>query len=191
MGKVLRVRKGNKLSRFFVHIFQHKKAKKVLPAYVAAIIVTSAYMPKPFPATVSAAEMAPVSHAQQLVVATVQGTRYPVDTISITTRYSFFHPGIDFDGITGDPIYPFMAGKVELIERSKVGYGLSIIVNHGNGYSSRYAHLSKVNVEVGQPVENSTVIGLMGATGRSFGDHLHFEVYEYGKPINPMTLLPK
>ncbi len=191
LGKVLRARRGNKISRFFRHIFEHKHAKRVLPMYAAALIATSAYMPASTP-SVSAAESAPVSaHMQTVLTETLKGVRYPVNTISITQNYSFFHPGLDLDGTTGDPIYPMMSGKIELIEHSKLGYGLSIIVNHGNGYASRYAHLSKVEVTEGQEVTNNIEIAKMGSTGHSTGDHLHFEVYEYGKTINPMTILPK
>lgn len=190
MGKIMRARSGNKISRFFRHIFEHKHAKKIIPLYAAAIIGTSAYMPSI--STVSAAEqVATPTHIAQPVIKTQSGTRFPVDKISITQKYSFFHPGLDLDGTTGDPIYPFMAGKVETIERAKIGYGMSIVINHGNGITSRYAHLSKFNVKVGQQVDFNTVIGLMGATGHAFGDHLHFEIYEDGKTVNPLTLLPK
>jgi murein DD-endopeptidase MepM/ murein hydrolase activator NlpD len=158
--------------------------------YAALIISTSAYIPSI--SSVSAAETVTApNHIEQPILKTQSGTRYPVDTIRITTGYKFYHPGLDLDGITGDPIYPFMSGKIETIEYSRFAYGTSIIVNHGNGVTSRYAHLSKVNVEVGQQVDHNTVIGKMGATGRAFGDHLHFEIYENGKAVNPITLLPK
>jgi murein DD-endopeptidase MepM/ murein hydrolase activator NlpD len=191
LGKIMRAKKGNKLSRFFIHIFEHKKAKKILPLYIALIIGTSAYMPRPFPKTVSAAEMAPVSQTETFITRTMPGVRNPIDTVRFNQKYSFFHPGIDFGGGIGDNIYPIMTGKVEIVEWSKVGYGLSIVVDHQNGYKTRYAHLSKTFVTEGQIVTNTEVIGLMGSTGHSTGPHLHFEVYEYGKTINPLTILPK
>jgi len=190
-GKIMRARKGNKLSRFFIHIFQHKKSRKILPLYFAAIIGTSAYMPHDFPTPVSAAEMAPVSGTETFITKTMQGIRIPVDTFKLNQGYSFFHPGLDIGGVIGNNIYPIMTGKVETVEWSKVGYGLSIVVDHQNGYKTRYAHLSKTFVTEGQEVTNSDVIGLMGSTGHSTGPHLHFEVYEYGKTINPSTILPK
>ncbi len=190
LGKIMRARKGNKLSRFFRHVFEHKHAKKIFPLYAGAIILTSSFLPS-IPNVSAAENVSTPTHIAQPILKTQSGTRYPVDKISITQGYKFFHPGLDLDGITGDSIYPFMAGKVEVVEYSKVGFGRSIIVNHGNGISSRYAHLSKVNVEVGQQVDINTVIGLMGATGRAFGDHLHFEIYENGRTVNPLTLMPK
>jgi murein DD-endopeptidase MepM/ murein hydrolase activator NlpD len=191
LGKILRARKGSRFSRFFIHIFEHKKAKKVLPIYFAAIIAGSAYMPIPVPSVRAADEIAVSNHLEMPVLETRSGIRYPVDTIRITQGYNIIHGGIDLDGITGDPIYPMALGKVEAIEHSRFAYGESIIINHGNGLSTRYAHLSKIEVTVGQQVDMNTIIGKMGSTGRSFGDHLHFEVYQDGKTINPFTLLPK
>jgi murein DD-endopeptidase MepM/ murein hydrolase activator NlpD len=124
-----------------------------------------------------------------LIVETKHGVSYPTEAVRITQNYGFFHPGIDFDGITGDPINPITAGKVELIEYSNVGYGNAVYINHGNGTKSLYAHLSKINVSEGDTVTTETIIGEMGATGRSFGDHLHLEVYEDGRRVNPLTIL--
>ncbi len=192
LGKILRAKKGSKFSRFFIHIFEHKKARKVLPIYFTIVIGISAYMPFILSSRqVSAAELVPTPAYTQPVIQTLQGTRYPVEKIVITQKYGFFHPGLDLDGVTGDSIYPMMAGNVEIVEKSKIGFGLSIVINHGNGFSSRYAHLSKTEVSEGQAVDINTEIGKMGATGHASGDHLHFEVYEYGKTINPMSVLPK
>jgi murein DD-endopeptidase MepM/ murein hydrolase activator NlpD len=191
LGKVMRAKKGSKLSRFFIHIFEHKKAKKVLPLYFAAIIGSSSFMPIPIPSVSASEEIVAVNHIDMPVLTTERGMQYPIKEIKITQGYSIFHSGIDFDGITGDPIYPMALGRVEAVEHSKFAYGESVVINHGNGLSTRYAHLSKINVKLGQQVTMDTEIGKMGATGRSFGDHLHFEVYQDGRTINPMNLLPK
>lgn len=189
IGKVLRARAGNKLSRFFRHIFEHKKVKKVFGGYLAiAILGASLIQVK----SVAGSEIPSTSDLQSpIVLTTQQGVQFPVYPISITQGYGFFHPGLDLDGITGDPVRPIMRGKVIKIEISKFAYGKSIIVDHGNGFSSRYAHLSKINVTDGQDVTKDTIIGLMGSTGHSSGDHLHLEVYQDGKTINPLSILPK
>jgi len=121
---------------------------------------------------------------------TERGAQYPVKNIKITQGYYFFHPALDLDGITGDQIYPIMAGKVEAVEYSKFAYGNAVLIRHG-GITSLYAHLSKINVEAGDEVTNKTVIGEMGATGRSWGDHLHLEVRDHGIPISPFSVLPR
>lgn len=121
---------------------------------------------------------------------TEKGVQYPVENVEITQGYKIFHPGIDLDGITGDPIKPIKAGFVEAISRSKYAYGNAIIINHGNQLTSLYAHLSKILVTEGQEVTINTVIGEMGATGRAYGDHLHLEIRDNGVPINPTSVLP-
>ena len=95
------------------------------------------------------------------------------------------------DGLTGDPITPIRKGKVLSISRSKFAYGNSIIVDHGEGMTSLYAHLSKIEVVEGQEVDTFDEIGKMGATGRSSGDHLHLEIRDHGVPVNPLTVLPR
>lgn len=119
------------------------------------------------------------------------GTRFPVEKISITQTYSFIHPGLDLDGVTGDPIISIKKGTVVHVSREKFSYGNSVIIDHGNGLTSLYAHLSKIYVKEGQMVTTDTQIGEMGATGHAFGDHLHFEVRENGIRINPLSVLPR
>ena len=83
-----------------------------------------------------------------------------------------------------------MAGIVEAIDQSKYAYGNAILINHGNEITSLYAHLSKIEVGVNQEVTIETEVGKMGATGHASGDHLHLEIRDHGKPINPLSLLP-
>ena len=71
------------------------------------------------------------------------------------------------------------------------GYGNRIEIDHGNGYLTRYAHLSSIYVSVGQKVAKGDVIGMMGSTGRSSGIHLHIEVRKDGTALNPLSLLGK
>jgi murein DD-endopeptidase MepM/ murein hydrolase activator NlpD len=72
---------------------------------------------------------------------------------------------------------------------SPVGYGYLVEVDHGNGYKTGYAHLSRIDVSVGQTVGKGQVVGLMGATGRAWGVHLHFMIWESGRFINPLSVL--
>lgn len=125
-----------------------------------------------------------------VVMTTESGIRYPTENIRITQGYKFYHPGIDLDGVTGDPIYPILSGKVTGIQYSKYAYGNAILIDHGNDITSLYAHLSQIFVERDQMVDIHTVIGAMGATGRAYGDHLHLEIRDHNYPINPFTLLP-
>ena len=100
------------------------------------------------------------------------------------------HFGIDLDGNTGDPIYATDNGVVVYSGWNDWGYGNMIVIDHGNGWQSLYAHLSQVNVGCGAYVYQGNVIGLMGSTGRSTGSHLHFEMMSGSGKVNPFSYLP-
>ncbi len=97
------------------------------------------------------------------------------------------HWGLDFTCNTGTPVYASGNGKVVLIEKKMWGYGQSIVIDHGYGYKTRYAHLSKFEVKLGQTVNRGEVIGLVGSTGKSTGPHLHYEVIKNGDKLNPIN----
>jgi murein DD-endopeptidase MepM/ murein hydrolase activator NlpD len=98
------------------------------------------------------------------------------------------HTGMDFRGNAGDPIYATAAGKV-VKAGWEGGYGQMVEVDHGEGLSTRYGHMSEIGVTVGQTVRAGEVIGRVGSTGRSTGPHLHYEVRVNGEPVNPEKFL--
>ncbi|MFN4218144.1 MAG: peptidoglycan DD-metalloendopeptidase family protein [Candidatus Bipolaricaulia bacterium] len=100
-----------------------------------------------------------------------------------------FHQGIDIEVPEGTNIYASCAGRVIVAGRHS-GYGLYIVLEHSNGYRTLYGHLSEIGVYRGQFVEGGQVIGRSGNTGNSTGPHLHFEMLQYGRPLNPLALLP-
>jgi murein DD-endopeptidase MepM/ murein hydrolase activator NlpD len=98
------------------------------------------------------------------------------------------HPGIDIHAQSGDPVLATADGKV--VKAGWFGgYGRMVEINHGNGLSTRYGHLSKLNVKVGQSVRIGQVIGEVGSTGRSTGPHLHYETRIDGEAVNPEKFL--
>ncbi len=99
-----------------------------------------------------------------------------------------FHTGTDMACPTGTPILAAMSGKVTTTGINRV-YGNYVIIDHGNGYQTLYAHMSKIIASKGQWVSQGTRIGLVGSTGYSTGPHLHFTVYKKGKLVDPMTVL--
>lgn len=101
-----------------------------------------------------------------------------------------FHTGTDMACPTGTPIYASMSGTISTTGVNRV-YGNYVIIDHGNGYQTLYAHMSKIIAKKGQWVSQGTKIGLVGSTGYSTGPHLHFTVYKNGKLINPMSVLNK
>ncbi len=96
------------------------------------------------------------------------------------------HPGIDIAGKLGNPVYASDTGVIVFAGWSQYGYGNLVVIDHGNGWQSAYAHLDSVNVYCGESVPQASVIGLLGTTGNSTGPHLHFELRNevYGK-VNP------
>lgn len=98
------------------------------------------------------------------------------------------HAGIDFKGAMGSPIFAAADGRVTFAGR-KAGYGNAIEITHGNGMLTRYAHLSRIGVKVGQQVAAGATIGGLGNTGRSTGPHLHFEVRINDRAVNPRPFL--
>ncbi len=98
------------------------------------------------------------------------------------------HAGLDFAAPTGRPVVAAAAGTVSAAADSG-GYGLLVTVDHGAGVTTRYAHLSRIAVSVGDPVAAGTVVGAVGSTGQSTGPHLHFEVRVGGVPRDPLDWL--
>ncbi len=98
-----------------------------------------------------------------------------------------FHYGMDFTAPTGTEIYATGDGVIEITNSSKRGYGNKIVVNHGFGYKTLYAHMRGFNVKKGQRVKRGDVIGFVGNTGLSTAPHLHYEVSVNGKRVNPVN----
>lgn len=98
-----------------------------------------------------------------------------------------FHSGIDFSAPNGTNIYCTGNGVVEKVVLGNSGYGNYVVINHGYGYKTRYAHLKKSFVKKGQKVSRGEKIALVGNTGKSTAPHLHYEVIKNDKPINPVN----
>jgi murein DD-endopeptidase MepM/ murein hydrolase activator NlpD len=97
------------------------------------------------------------------------------------------HTGMDFSAKSGTPIYATGDGKISKVRRSRKGYGNHVIINHGYGYKTLYAHMTKYIVRKGQKVKRGEVIGYVGSTGTSVAPHLHYEVHKDGRKINPVN----
>ncbi len=99
------------------------------------------------------------------------------------------HEGIDIGGYRGQPIYAAASGTV--ISTSTVsGYGNTVVIYHGEGWSTLYAHLTRYKVKKGDDVKEGALVGLMGRTGRAYAVHLHFEIRKGSDPLDPLLFLP-
>ena len=101
----------------------------------------------------------------------------------------YMHKGIDIAWAHGTEILATADGEVSYIENNPAQYGLNLIIRHQYGYSTRYAHLSGITVQAGQKVRRGQVIGYLGNTGLSVGDHLHYEVIIAGQVVDPQMYL--
>jgi len=188
LGKVKRAKKGSKVSRFFRLLFENERVKKLLGTNLAALMIVSSLLPK----TTEAYSVDEVSDTNPpIVLTTERGVNFPVSPVIVNQGYTFFHPALDLGGYLGESIRPIMAGVVQAASYTKIGYGNAVLISHGNDMTSLYAHLSKIEVKVGDVVESSTEIGKMGATGHATGPHLHLEIRDHGVPINPLSVLPR
>ena len=124
--------------------------------------------------------------------------RRPCSWIKLTSPYGYrthpttgqwkFHNGVDLANSQGTPIYAARSGKVTVATYGGT-YGYYVTINHGDGYSSLYAHMTHYTVSKGQTVKKGDIIGYMGSTGRSTGPHLHFSIFLNGSSVNPMNYI--
>ena len=120
---------------------------------------------------------------------------WPVRDARVSQPYSpkhnADHEGIDIGGRKGTPIYSAASGKVIYTGKDFKGYGLMVIVEHNDEWATLYGHFSKIKVQTGQQVDENTIVGLMGRTGRATGVHLHFEILRNKQPVDPQLYLPE
>ena len=170
--------------------FEQKTIKKIFGFNLAAVVLFASVVSVPLSALNQTQAQETVALTANVVQLTTEhGIRIPLDSFNVTQGYSGFHRGVDLNGDLGDPIYPIMSGTIEAVTYSRFSYGNHILINHGSGFKSLYAHLAKVVVKPGQEVDKNTVLGTVGSSGWSTGTHLHFEVYDSGRPFNPLTIL--
>jgi murein DD-endopeptidase MepM/ murein hydrolase activator NlpD len=103
------------------------------------------------------------------------------------TKVRKMHEGMDFTAKTGSPIYATGDGVIARADNTASGFGNHVVIRHGYGYETYYAHLSKYNCRPGQGVKRGDIIGYVGSTGRSEGPHLHYEVHKNNKVVNPLN----
>lgn len=107
----------------------------------------------------------------------------------VSQDFSFGHPGIDITAPLGSKIFPIKKGKVVEIGSTKWNYGRSVLLDHGGGVHTLYAHMGKIYVQEGEEVETNQSIGEVGLTGKTTGPHLHLEIMKKENRVNPRPFL--
>ena len=103
------------------------------------------------------------------------------------TKIRKMHNGMDFTAATGAPIFATGDGVVDRADAAASGFGNHVVISHGFGYETLYAHMSRYNCRPGQQVKRGDIIGYVGSTGRSQGPHCHYEVHKDGAVVNPLN----
>lgn len=187
-----KTRTSNPVSKILRPIFEHKNLNKLLGTNLAALTLMTGATSIP----VSALGVIPgnglYANSIEVVVETNHSITYPLaKPLGVSQGFSVFHPGMDIRAPLGTEIYPVISGKVSLVARSKYGYGHYVEVTHSDGKVSLYAHMGKIYVEEGDEVTTASALGQVGMTGRTTGPHLHLEIMNQGKKINPMNVIAK
>ena len=183
------VRAGSRTSRLIRILLGRINLKSIVGRNLAIIALASGLL---VPGASAMSQQEPQTNVlplQDAKITTQVKIRYPTEKVRINQGYSYFHWGLDLGGNLGDSVYPVMAGTVEQVEQSKFAYGNSILVDHGSGLKSLYAHLHTINIQVGDNVYTKEPIGQVGSTGYSTGPHLHLEVYKNSRAVDPRSVL--
>lgn len=191
--KVFRTYQGSHfISRWVRIVFDRDQIRKWLGYQLATATLFVAVADPIGSASGLSAKKVPAVTPEPVIAASTVKTdttlAWPVTAPKLTQGYRQGHPGIDVQG--APPIFPIDSGTVSDILSDKWGYGNHIYVQHNNGRSSLYAHLSKINVTKGQQVTRDTILGTMGRTGWATGIHLHLEIYQDGVVLDPLSVLP-
>jgi murein DD-endopeptidase MepM/ murein hydrolase activator NlpD len=187
-------RSGTLLGKIARHLSGHKNTKKFFAANLSALAIVGAILPGAQSGVQAAGfDVQPDETVIQTqnTLKTEKALQYPLEAFKINQKFSIFHFGMDLGAEIGNSIKPIKAGVIIEAGYAKDGYGNTILIDHGKGLTSRYAHLSKIEASVGENVTTEKEIGKVGITGRTTGPHLHLEIRQNGIPLNPVSVLPR
>ncbi len=180
-----KTRTSNPISKLVRPIFEAKKIKAVFGGiftFGGLIAASAVYFP------VDGYEAIPLSPDQAIFETIKTATPLPNMT-GVSQGYHFMHPAIDLTAPEGSSIFPIRKGVVVEVGTLKFGYGRYVVVKHESDLVSLYAHMGKILVEEGDEIDEETILGEIGMTGRTTGPHLHLEIKKNGEHVNPKFYL--
>lgn len=163
---------------------------KIISTNLALMFIATSFVPGNINDITTNTPASYESRGVETPIITIKLFQYPLENMRISQSFSFFHPGVDLGAPTGIPIKPVKEGKVVEAGYSLIGYGKMVYIDHGNGVTSLYGHMSKILVKKDDVVDDNTTIGEVGSTGHSTGPHLHLEIRTGEKNVNPFSVLP-
>lgn len=182
---------GHPVSRVLRRCLENKKTHRIFGVNLMAIVLLTGVVVPPISAFSEHPEAEITALSSTVVQLTTEETiRVPLDTFEISQGYHLFHRAVDLNEVYGAPVYPIMDGVIEEAVNGRFAYGNYVVVDHGDGFKSLYAHLAKIVAAEGEEVDQNTVIGTVGTSGFATGSHLHLEVYDHGQVFNPLLILP-
>ncbi len=184
-----KTRVSNPVSKLLRPIFEAKRARAAAGGFLSVVSFILAVGVYPM--------------IKQTPVSALELTKLPVSVITVNSGPSLSlpqmtgisqgfwseHPGIDITAPLGSAVFPIKSGRVIEVSISTFNYGRSVVVGHGDGLTSRYAHIGKIFVQEGDELGEKTEIGEVGVTGHTTGPHLHLEIRRNGNPLNPLAYL--
>lgn len=185
--------KSHPLSKALRPVFESRRVKRILGVILILFVFSAGQMGFEVAAFKDSWDKKNLEltalPAADLPVKTMVGLQKPLENFLITQRFWFFHRAVDLAAPSGTEIRPLMQGKILSVNQGGWPWGKAVWVDHGSDLVSFYAHLSEIDVVEDEEVTMTTVIGKVGSTGHSTGDHLHLEVYQNGEALDPLTLL--
>lgn len=175
-------------SAFVRPVFEKKRIKSALGGLFSATSLASGLFLLQGDASLIEANYSP-SAIEMTVETKLSISRVVPGINGVSQEFHAGHPGIDITAPLGSKILPLKKGRVVMIGASNYGYGRYVEVDHGDNLVTRYAHMGKIQVEEGDEVDVDRALGEVGLTGRTTGPHLHLEVFQGSKKLNPRTFL--
>lgn len=184
-----KTRYSNPVSKLLRPLFEAKKAKMAFGGFLSAASFVLAVGIYPFIGQSPVSALEPTMVPVEIETTMAGPAKLLPNMKTISQGFWSAHPGIDITAPKGSPIYPIRSGKVVEISISHYNYGRSVIIDHGDGTTSLYAHLGKIYVDEGDVVTDTQPLGEVGISGRTTGPHLHLEVRKNGVAQNPIKYL--
>jgi len=181
---------SRKITKVLRRVFEYPRLKQVLGVNLlsAAVLLSQITVPVSALDVYSEPELLTLP-SFEVETETKIGFQTPLGFFRFTQGFHLFHYGVDLASPKGTPIKPVAQGTVERVESGRYGYGNSVLIDHGSDLKSFYAHLDKINVKEGEEISTKTAIGEVGNSGWSTGPHLHLEIWQNDRPLNPKTVL--
>jgi len=177
------------LSKILRQTFEAKKAKRLVGAAILIGLTLTGSLSK----LAVANELSPdgtLIASPEPVIITQKTLALPLNGV-LAQGFNGLHRGIDILAPYDTPIRPIADGQVVEVNFGRLGWGNTVVIAHNYGLQSRYAHLNEIKVIVGDKINQGQALGTVGLTGWTTGSHLHLEVYQLGRVIDPLTILPE